>query len=193
MAAERHPQALWRPAPEQLERARGKGVKDVIGPGLDLLFVGINPGLWSGAVGHHFAHPSSRFWKALHQSGFTPRLLTSFEEVELLSLGLGLTNLVERATPAARDLSKMELGEGTVRLKRRVRKYRPARLAILGVGVYRMAFDRPLADIGPQSEVVAGALVWVLPDPSGLNAHYPIPAAAREFKRLRDAMRLGWT
>lgn len=191
MAGDRHPRGVWRPSPEQLEGARGRAVKDVIRPGLDLLFVGINPGLWSGAVGHHFAHPSSRFWKALHLAGFTPRLLTSFEERDLLSLGLGLTNLVDRATPAARELSRAELREGALKLKRRVRRYRPARLAMLGVGLYRMAFDRPLAGVGPQQELVAGALVWVLPDPSGLNAHYPIPEAAREFMKLRDAMHLG--
>ncbi|TAN31752.1 G/U mismatch-specific DNA glycosylase [bacterium] len=191
MSPDHPPPGTWRPTSEQLERAWNSRVEDVIGPGLDLLFVGINPGLWSGAVGHHFAHPSSRFWKAIHRSGFTPRLLTAFEEGELLSHGLGLTNLVDRATAAAKDLSRTELIEGAVQLRRKVRRYRPARLAVLGVGAFRLAFNRPGARVGLQQDLVAGTLVWVLPGPSGLNAHYPMAAAVREFERLRDAMRPG--
>lgn len=179
----------WRPTREQLASAWGRKVDDVIGPGLDVLFVGINPGLWSGAVGHHFAHPSSRFWKALHRSGFTPRLLSPFEEAELLRFGLGLTNLVETATAVARDLRDAQLEEGGRRLAAKVARYRPAWISVLGVGAYRVAFDRPRARVGPQSLTIGTARVWVLPGPSGSNAHYPIDAAVEEFRRFRQAVR----
>lgn len=161
---------------------------DVIAENLDVLFVGINPGLWSGAVGHHFAHPSSRFWKALHESGFTPVLLSPFDEAELLGLGLGLTNLVDAATALARDLTPEQLRQGASRLRRKAVRYRPAWVALLGVGVYRTAFERPRAQVGPQPDRVASAYAWVLPGPSGNNAHYPIAAEIAEFRRFRQAI-----
>lgn len=183
------PVNAWRPTREQRAGAWGRTVDDVIGPGLDVLFVGINPGLWSGAVGHHFAHPSSRFWKALHRSGFTPRLLSPFEEAELLRFGLGLTNLVETATAVARDLGDGQLREGGRRLAAKVVRHRPAWAAVLGVGAYRIAFDRPRTLVGPQPESIGAARLWVLPGPSGSNAHYPIDAAVEEFRRFRQAVR----
>ena len=152
-----------------------------------MLFVGINPGLWSGAVGHHFAHPSSRFWKALHASGFTPRLLSPFEEADLLAFGLGLTNLVDRATASARDLSREELRSGARVLERKVARHHPRWVALLGVGAYRTVFDRPEGRVGRQPDRIAGSDVWVLPGPSGLNAHYPMPAAIEAFRRFHEA------
>lgn len=177
-----------RPTRDQVSQAWGSTVDDVIEPGLDVLFVGINPGLWSGAVGHHFAHPSSRFWKALYRSGFTPRLLSPFDEPELIRYRLGLTNLVETATALARDLTGEQLRTGARRLLEKVGRYRPAWVAVLGVGAYRIGFDRPGAQIGPQPEPVGTARAWVLPGPSGSNAHYPIDAAVDEFRRLREAV-----
>ncbi len=169
-------------------RRLGRTVDDVIGPGLQVLFVGVNPGLWSGAVGHHFAHPSSRFWKALHLSGFTPRRLSPFEEAELPIYGLGLTNLVETATALARDLTPEQLRQGAARLVAKVERHRPAWVAVLGVGAYRIAFERPRAIIGPQPEGIGPARAWVLPGPSGNNAHFPLEAEVEEFRKLRRAV-----
>lgn len=181
----------WRPTRDQLASAWGRRVPDVIAEDLDVLFVGINPGLWSGAVGHHFAHPSSRFWKALHASGFTPDLLSPFDEAELLGFGLGMTNLVDAATALARDLTPEQLRRGASRLRRKAAHYRPAWIALLGVGAYRTAFERPRAKVGPQPNRVASARAWVLPGPSGNNAHYPIAAEIAEFRRFREAVGRG--
>jgi double-stranded uracil-DNA glycosylase len=173
---------------EPLALASPRKVPDVISPDLDVLFLGVNPGLRSGAVGHHFAHPSSRFWKALHASGFTPRLLSAFEEADLLGFGLGLTNLVDRTTASARDLHREELREGARRLEAKATRYRPRWVAVLGIGAYRRAFDRPEAQLGAQPDRIATSSVWVLPGPSGLNAHYPMPAAIEAFRRFRQAV-----
>jgi TDG/mug DNA glycosylase family protein len=181
----------WRPTREQLVAAEGRTVPDVIAPGLDVLFCGINPGLYSGAVGHHFARPGNRFWPALASSGFTPRRLSAFEEEELLDHGLGITNLVARATATADALDSDELRAGARRLARKVRAFRPRVVAFLGLGAYRTAFDRRDAIAGPQDAPLAGARVWLLPNPSGLNAHYQLPALARAFAELRDAARGG--
>ncbi len=179
---------MWKPAPEEIRAAAGKTVPDVIAPDLRVLFCGINPGLYSGAVGHHFARPGNRFWPALHAAGFTERRLTAFEERELLGIGYGITNLVERATAAAAELSSEELAAGAERLEAKVLHYRPRVVAVLGIGAYRTAFSRPRAAPGPQEERIASALAWVLPNPSGLNAHYRPEDLAQAFRVLRMAV-----
>jgi TDG/mug DNA glycosylase family protein len=178
---------MTRPSRADLAAAYGRGLPDVIGPGLDVLFCGINPGLWSAAVGHNFARPGNRFWPALHRAGCTPRLLRPDEEHELLRYRLGITNLVDRATARAAELTAAELVAGGAALAAKVRRYRPAFLAVLGVGAYRDAFGHRDAQIGPRPERLAGARVWVLPNPSGLNAHFQLDALAEEFAKLRDA------
>jgi double-stranded uracil-DNA glycosylase len=168
--------------------AAGRTVADVIGPRLRVLFCGINPGLYSGATGHHFARPGNRFWPALYAAGFTDRLLSPWEERLLLDHGLGITNLVPRATATADELSSDELVAGRRRLARRVRRTEPRWVVVLGVGAYRTAFRRPWAALGRQAESFGGANLWVLPNPSGLNAHYQLPDLVREFAELRRAV-----
>jgi len=176
---------MWpKPTKEDLVAAAGKRVPDVIAPKLRVLFCGINPGLYSAAVRHHFARPGNRFWPALHAAGFTERLLSPFEERELLNHSCGITNIVERATASADELSKKELRAGARRLERKVRQYRPRIVAVLGIGAYRTAFTQPAATLGLQPQKIQGALVWVLPNPSGLNAHYTPAALARIFREL---------
>jgi double-stranded uracil-DNA glycosylase len=177
-----------RPTPEDLAAAEGRFVPDVLRPGLRVLFCGINPGLWSAAVGHHFARPGNRFWKALHLGGLTPRRLGPDEEDELPALGLGITNLVERATAGAAELGPDELRAGGSRLAAKVAATRPAVVAVLGVGAYRTAFDRPRASVGPQPDPIAGSRAWLLPNPSGLNAHYQLPDLAEAFAELRRSL-----
>jgi len=184
----RHAEAPWRPTREEIAAALGRTVPDVIGPSLDVLFCGINPGLYSGAVGHHFARPGNRFWKTLHGAGFTDRVLSPFEERRLLACGVGITNLVERATGGAAELTAAELRSGAHRLTRKVRRLRPRVVAFLGLSAYRTAFDRPAATPGSQPEDVGGARVWLLPNPSGLNAHYQLPALVAAFSDLRAAI-----
>lgn len=179
--------AIRKPTKDEIRAAEGKTVPDVIAPNLTVLFCGINPGLYSGAVGHHFARPGNRFWPVLHAAGFTDRRLSPFEERELLERGYGITNIVERATAAASDLAARELVEGAARLEAKVRRYRPAVVAILGIGAYRQAFRRPQAVLGRQAETLGGATLWVLPNPSGLNAHYRLEDLARLFRELREA------
>jgi TDG/mug DNA glycosylase family protein len=173
------------PTRDQLAAAEGVHVPDVIGPGLRVLFCGINPGLYSGAVGHHFARPGNRFWKALHAAGFTDRVLSPAEEALLLEHGLGITNLVRRATATARDIAPHELREGAARLRRLVRRYRPAFIAFLGISAYRTAFARPDSLVGPQMETLSGSRTWLLPNPSGLNARYQVADLAEAFGALR--------
>ena len=178
----------WRPSPEELAAAYGRSIPDVIAPDLRVLFCGINPSLYSGAIGHHFAGPTNRFWKALHGASFTDRVVSPFEERELLELGTGVTNLVNRASRSADQLSAEELRDGAWALEGKVSRYRPAWGAVVGVGAYRTALDRPGAGTGLQPETLASARVWVLPNPSGLNAHYPLPALIEEFRQLREAI-----
>ncbi|TDD30899.1 G/U mismatch-specific DNA glycosylase [Nonomuraea terrae] len=161
---------------------------DVLAPSLDVLFCGINPGLMSEATGHHFARPGNRFWPALHASGFTPRRLAPAEQHLLPSYGLGITNIVPRASAKASELTREELAAGGAALAAKVAGLRPKVLAVLGVSAYRTAFARPKARIGPQDELVGGVRVWVLPNPSGLNAHWTPAALAAEFRRLREAL-----
>lgn len=181
------PDVPWRPTREQIAAAYGRRVRDVAGPGLDVLFVGINPGLYSGAVGHHFARPGNRFWKALNGAGFTPDVVTPFAERRLLQHGLGVTNLVARATARADELSPEELRLGATRLRARVRRLRPRFVAFLGVSAFRVAFGRPKARVGEQDERIAGTRVWVLPNPSGRTAGYQLPELVEAFRALREA------
>jgi TDG/mug DNA glycosylase family protein len=178
---------LMKPTQEQLSAAAGRVVPDVIAHDLRVLFCGINPGLYTAAVGHHFARPGNRFWPALYASGFTEKLLSPSEERELLSKGYGITNVVERATATADELPAEELIAGGRRLQSKVRRYHPKFLAILGVGAYRTAFHQPKAKLGLQTETINGTLIWVLPNPSGLNAHYKPADLARLFAELRRA------
>lgn len=177
-----------KPTPEQIAAAEGRTVPDIIAPGLRILFCGINPGLYSGAVGHHFARPGNRFWKALHRSGLTPRRLEPREERKLLDHGCGITNLVERATGSADELDDEEFVKGRRRLAGKVGYYRPETVAVLGIGAYRTGFGRPGAKVGRQKERIGASQLWVLPNPSGLNAHYQIKDLAGLFAELRRAV-----
>lgn len=159
----------------------------MIGRGLRVLFCGINPGRYSGATGHHFARPGNRFWPALHGAGFTDRILKPWEERELLEGGYGITNLVPRATASAAELSKEEFLTGARRLERKVKRYAPIWVAVVGIGAYRIAFARPRAVIGPQPERLGPARLWLLPQPSGLNANHQLPALVAAFRDLRRA------
>src|SRR5712692_9157941 len=178
----------FKPIKQQLIEAAGKTVPDVIVPGLQVLFCGINPVLYTAAVGHHFARPGNRFWPALHASEFTARLLSPFEERELLELGLGITNVVSRATAAASQLTPADFIKGGRLLRNKVHRFQPRLVAVLGVGAYRLAFARPKAVVGQQNEVIHGARVWVLPNPSGLNANYQMSELIRLFRALRQAV-----
>ena len=175
------------PTRDELAAAAGATIADLVGPDLRVLFSGINPSLYSAATGHHFARPGNRFWPALHLSGFTDRLLHPSSQSELPALGLGITNVVARATARADELSPAELVEGGARLAALVTRWRPRYLAVLGVTAYRTAFDRPRAAVGPQPETIGDTPIWILPNPSGLNAHYQIDRLASEFARLREA------
>jgi TDG/mug DNA glycosylase family protein len=179
----------WRPTRDQVAAAAGRTIPDVLAPGLHVVFCGINPGLYSGAVGHHFARPGNRFWKALHGSGFTDRVLSPFEDGELVGFGVGLTNLVERATAGAAELSSDELRAGARSVERKAERFGPNVVAILGIGAYRVAFDRPRGSTGPQPDRLASSRLWVLPNPSGLNAHHQLPDLIRSFASLRHAAR----
>ncbi|GGV60353.1 TDG/mug DNA glycosylase family protein [Streptomyces albaduncus] len=170
-----------------MEAARDRLVPDVVADGLSVLFCGINPGLMTAATGHHFARPGNRFWPALHRSGFTPRQLLPSQQRELLSYGLGITNVVARATARADELSAEEYREGGRLLTLKVTRLRPRWLAVVGVTAYRAAFDDRGARVGPQARTIGDTRVWVLPNPSGLNAHWTPATLAQEFARLREA------
>jgi TDG/mug DNA glycosylase family protein len=172
------------PTREELAAAHGRGIRDVIGRGLKVLFVGINPGLYSAATGHHFARPGNRFWPALYQAGFSRRLLHPSQQRELLEDGYGVTNLVNRGTATADELGAEEFVKGRKRLAAKVRRYRPKVVAFLGVGAYCHAFECKTAKVGPQDERFEGAEVWLLPNPSGLNANYQLPELVQLFRRL---------
>src|SRR4249920_616520 len=176
-----------RPSAADLAAARGKSIPDVIAPGLKVLFCGINPGLYSGATGHHFARPGNRFWPALHRAGFTARQLHPSEQRELLKAGYGVVNLVNRTTATADELRPGEFVAGRKRLATKVRRYRPQSIAYLGVGAYCHAFGLRSAQIGPQPDLFEGSKVWVLPNPSGLNANYQLPDLVRLFRALQSS------
>ena len=185
--------AARRPTKAELLAAQDKTVQDVIAPGLKVLFCGINPGLYTAAVGHHFARPGNRFWPALYAGGFTDRLLSPAEERELLPRGYGITNVVERATATANELSAQEFIEGGRKLEAKVQHYRPAYLAILCVGAYRTSFGRPKATLGQQADKLGDTIIWVLPNPSGLNAHYQPRDLAVMFRELREVVEAAQT
>jgi double-stranded uracil-DNA glycosylase len=179
-----------RPSPAELAAARNRTIPDVLpapGEPLRVLFCGINPSLYSAATGWHFARPGNRFWPALHLSGFTPRRLAPREQDLLPGYGLGITNLVARATAQAAELDAAELQAGGERLLALIQRSRPRILAIAGVTAYRTAFGHPRALIGPQPGPIGGSRVWVLPNPSGLNAHWTLDPIAAEFAALRAA------
>lgn len=180
------PATRYKPTAADLAAAQDKGIRDILAPQLRVLFVGINPGLYSAATGHHFARPGNRFWPALHAAGYTARLLHPSEQRQLLRAGYGVTNLVNRATARAEHLAPEEFAAGGRKLARKVRRYRPAVVAFLGLGAYRAAFARPKAQIGPQPETIEGARIWVLPNPSGLNANYQLAALAKLFREVRE-------
>ncbi|HET6628989.1 MAG TPA: G/U mismatch-specific DNA glycosylase [Woeseiaceae bacterium] len=179
---------MRRPTKSEVQAAAGRTVPDVIAPGLDVLFCGINPGLYSGATGFHFARPGNRFWPALHGAGFTDRLLDPSEEHLMLDAGCGITNLVSRSTAAAAELANDELAGGRDDLEQKVRRYAPRWLAVLGIGAYRTAFGRRGASIGEQPERLGSTGLWVLPNPSGLNANYQLPELIRLFGELRSVL-----
>jgi TDG/mug DNA glycosylase family protein len=179
-----------KPTKAELLAAKDKSIPDVIAPDLLVVFCGINPGLYTAAIGHHFGRPGNRFWPALYAAGFTDRLLSPYEEQELLPRGYGITNVVNRATATAAELSADELVAGGQRLLATAQRYRPRCIAVLGVTAYRTAFGRPKAGFGRQAEQLAGAMIWVLPNPSGLNAHYQPKDLARVFSELRAAVEL---
>lgn len=182
------PSVPKRPTRDELQAAYGRAIPDVIAPRLEVLFVGINPSLWSGAVGLHFARPGNRFWRALHEARFTDRLLSPHEGRELLRRRLGVTNLVNRATASADEIDLEEYNRGARRIEAKVRRYRPKVVAFVGMGAYRVAFGRPRARGGLQEERLAGAAIWVLPNPSGRTAGYQMPALARSFRELRRSL-----
>ncbi len=177
----------------ELEAFRGCEVDDLIGPGLKLLFVGINPGLWTAAVGTHFAHPTNRFYPALAAAGISEHEvdrvagMTAEDRAQLIARGVGITNLVRRATARASELSREELQEGGERLRRLVAERRPRVVAVAGISAYRDAFGERGAALGRQPETLAsaerwsGAALWVVPNPSGLNAHETVATLAAAY------------
>lgn len=177
-----------RPTREALRAAVSRTVPDVIAHDLRVLFCGINPGLYTAAIGHHFGRPGNRFWPVLHDAGFTPRRLQPWEEQELLPLGYGITNVVPRTTATAAELGAEEIRAGGEALARKIATYRPRVLAVLGIGAYRTAFGVPHAVIGPQTPPLGTTKVWVLPNPSGLNANYQRDDLVALFRTLRDAV-----
>ncbi|RZU53090.1 G/U mismatch-specific uracil-DNA glycosylase [Krasilnikovia cinnamomea] len=186
-AAPSHPDRAAAPSRADLAAVAGLTIPDLVGPDLRVLFSGINPSLYSAATGHHFARPGNRFWPALHRSGFTACLLQPSEQWSLPAAGLGITNVVARATARADELSPAELVAGGRRLAATVERWRPRFLAVLGVTAYRAAFGQPKAVVGPQDREIAGTPVWVLPNPSGLNAHYTVETLAAAYAELRAA------
>jgi TDG/mug DNA glycosylase family protein len=175
---------VWKPTRAQLLEAEGKTVPDVIADDLDVLFCGINPGLYTAAVGHHFARPGNRFWSTLQKAGFTPRVFSPFEEELLLEHKIGITNIVNKATTQAADLTIRDLEAGRKVLENKVEATAPFALAVLGLGAYRIAFNRPKAEIGLQKERIGTTWIWVLPNPSGLNAAYQMDSLVTLYNQL---------
>jgi TDG/mug DNA glycosylase family protein len=177
-----------RPTKQELSAAYGRTLPDLVAPGLRVLLVGINPSLWSGWSGYHFGRPSNRLWTTLHEAGLTACRVRPEDTDELLAAGVGITNLVARATARADELSDAEIRAGVPHLEQLIARWRPPVVAVLGVTAYRVAFSRPKAVVGRQPDTLVGATVWVLPNPSGLNAHYQQPALTAEYAALRRAL-----
>ena len=175
------------PTRAELEQAYDAVIPDLVGTRVRVLLVGINPSLYSGWSGRHFARPGNRLWKALHEAGFTDRLLHPSETDAILEAGLGITNLVARSTARADELTSEEMRAGVEPLRQLVRRLRTPYVAFLGVTSYRVAFGRPRAQVGRQPEPFEDAVAWVLPNPSGLNAHYQQPALSAAYRELRLA------
>jgi double-stranded uracil-DNA glycosylase len=178
-----------KPTKADLAAAFGTTLPDVIAPDLDVLFSGINPGLYTAAVQQHFGRPGNRFWPTIYKAGFTPRLFHPSEQRELLKHGCGITNVVARATTAAAELTSSELVEGARILDKKIRRYRPRVLAIVGIGAYRTGFNRSRAKIGLQEETIGDTRIWILPNPSGLNANYRPDELAALYRELREWIR----
>ena len=181
------PPGFWKPTREQRLAAVTKRVPDVVAPDLRVLFCGINPGLYSAAVGHHFAGPGNMFWPTLYSAGFTPRVLSPFEESQLLDLGLGITNLAPRATAAADELDPAEIRRGVGVLRRKVLKLHPRFLAVVGLQAYRIGFEDRRAVVGLQPSSIGPTKIWLLPNPSGLNAFHQPPVLKKMFGDLYKA------
>lgn len=179
----------FKPSKEDLRDAVNRTTEDLIDYDLKILFCGINPGIWSGATGFHFARPGNRFWKVLHLAGFTNRILHPSEEDELLELGYGITSFVKRTTARADELTKEEFINGGKLLIRKIEKYRPHTVAVLGIGAYRAAFQKPKAKLGLQAEKIGKTKIWLLPNPSGLNAHYQADDLAELFRQVRKSIK----
>jgi TDG/mug DNA glycosylase family protein len=178
-----------KPTKEELAEAFGKTLPDVIARDLDVLFCGINPGLYTAAVQQHFGRPGNRFWPTIYKAGFTPRLFHPSEQRELLQYGFGITNVVARATTAAAEITSAELVEGAGILDAKIRRYRPRVLAIVGIGAYRTGFNRPRAKTGLQEEMIGDTRIWILPNPSGLNANYRPAGLVALYRELREWVR----
>jgi double-stranded uracil-DNA glycosylase len=178
------------PTKSEIAAAAGRPIADVLDYGLKVVFCGINPGLYSAAVGHNFGRPGNRFWRALHLSGFTDRLLSPFEEGDLLSRGYGITNIVNKATARADQLTQEDLLVGAEALRAKIIHYHPRILAVLGISAYRVAFNRKHATWGAQPESIGDTIVWVLPNPSGLNANFQLSDIAKAFEELKNAVTL---
>ncbi|HEY2575834.1 MAG TPA: G/U mismatch-specific DNA glycosylase [Streptosporangiaceae bacterium] len=179
--------AARRPSAAELAAAKNLTIPDLVRPGLSVLFSGINPSLYSAAVGYHFARPGNRFWPALHRSGFTARQLDPAEQEQILDLGLGITNVVARATARADELSGAELLAGGELLSAKVATFRPRWLAVVGVTAFRVAFGERKAAVGRQEHRLGATGVWVLPNPSGLNASWTVPRLTEAFRELKMA------
>ena len=179
---------LSKPTQADLAAAYGQTLPDIIAPNLNVLFCGINPSLYSVAIGHHFGRPGNRFWKSLHAAGFTDRLLSPREDGDLLSFGYGLTNVADRATARADQLEIQDFQQGRTTLTAKVKRYQPRCLAILGITAYRAAFQQPKAVMGRQPLTISNTMIWVLPNPSGLNAHYQLDDLQRVYGELRSAL-----
>jgi double-stranded uracil-DNA glycosylase len=176
-----------RPSRRDLLGSYNATVPDLVSDSLDLLLVGVNPSLWSGWSGYHFGNPSNRLWPVLHGAGLTPRRLSPQDTGELLAAGIGITNLVNRATARADELDSAELRAGVSRLAETVRRWRPGIVAVLGMTAYRTAFGRPRAEVGRQPEPIAGRPLWLLPNPSGLNAGWQLPRLIAAYAELGRA------
>ena len=182
------PPGFCKPTKEQVAQSVNKQISDVIAPGIKLLFCGINPGLYTAAIEKHFGRPGNRFWPALFAGGITPRLYSPFEQHLLLIDNIGITNLVNRATARADEVGEKELQKGAEFLSEKIARYKPEAVAILGITTYRTAFKKPRAKLGLQDDVISGAKIWVLPNPSGLNAHFQIKDLGLLFAQLKSGV-----